>query len=584
MLSAVGFIGIIVISFYMQTPFALSSQSLAMTERVEQIAQTIKTSQDRASDLEDQYNERYLSKAQVAAYILDRNPEPATREKLQELADALQIEYLFTFDSSGRVTATNSTFTNFVLSEDPEDQSYGFRKLMQGVESYVQPAGPVEVSGELRQYIGVVTHDADGVIDGFVQLGIRPTRLETLLEPVQIDHVLDGVRVGADGALMAERVPLTVATAGIALVCLAVIFCLMVVEPKAGADAAWRRATHIGAQALDEKRPGRLSLPGASRYPHAVCVREILEAVATMVAAEAAASTAIVTAAAAARAEVAAPAAVTATAAEAAAVTTATAVAAEAAAVVSAAARTAVAVVVEAHGDERLDDLVEHLDDLLGGIGGEGRDELLALVAHGLGELLGILAREDDDLAHVLLLGLDARDDVVLLGLDHEGVELAQAHAHELGHLLLLHLGLELEQLEGAHEVAQARGVLVGLVTQHVAAGAQQAGGAVHLVEQLVVQVLRGGGGSLVDGLGIVRGLDGPIGLGLLDLDGLVGGLGLHVLGLHGDLDGLRLVSRLDGGLVDLGHLLVQLAVLRHAFLLRPRRSSGGSPNRPQFT
>ena len=243
-LSAVGFIGIIVISFYMQTLFALSSQSLAMTERVEQIAQTIKTSQDRASDLEDQYNERYLSKAQVAAYILDRNPEPATREKLQELADALQIEYLFTFDSSGRVTATNSTFTNFVLSEDPEDQSYGFRKLMQGVESYVQPAGPDEVSGELRQYIGVVTHDADGVIDGFVQLGIRPTRLEALLEPVQNDHVLDGVRVGTDGALMAERVPLTVATAGIALVCLVVIFCLMVVEPKPGADAAWRRATH----------------------------------------------------------------------------------------------------------------------------------------------------------------------------------------------------------------------------------------------------------------------------------------------------------------------------------------------------
>ena len=552
--SAVGFIGIIVISFYMQTLFALSSQSLAMTERVEQIAQTIKTSQDRASDLEDQYNERYLSKPQVAAHILDRNPEPATREKLQELADALQIEYLFTFDSSGRVTATNSTFTNFVLSEDPEDQSYGFRKLIQGAESYVQPAGPDEVSGELRQYIGVVTHDADGVIDGFVQLGIRPTHLETLLEPVQIDHVLDGVRVGADGALMAERVPLTVATAGITLVCLAVIFCLMVVEPKPGADAAWRRATHIGAQALDEKRPGRLSLPGATRYPHAVCVREIIEAVATMVAAEAAA-----------------PAAVAAT-------------AAEAAAVVTAAARTAVAVVVEAHGDERLDDLVEHLDDLLGGIGGEGRDELLALVAHGLGELLGILAREDAALAHVLLLGLDARDDVVLLGLDHESVELAQAHAHELGHLLLLHLGLELEQLEGAHEVAQARGVLVGLITQHVAAGAQQAGGAVHLVEQLVVQVLRGDGGSLVGGLGIVRGLDGLIGLGLLDLDGLVGGLSLHVLGLHGGLDGLRLVSRLDGGLGDLGHLLVQLAVLRHAFLLRPRRSSGGSPNRPRFT
>lgn len=145
------------------------------------------------------------------------------------------------------MTATNSTFTNFVLSEDPEDQSYGFRKLLQGVESYVQPAGPDEVSGELRQYIGV--------IDGFVQLGIRPTRLEALLESVQIDHVLDGVHVGTDGALMAERVPLTAATAGIALVCLAVIFCLMVVEPKPGAPAARRCATHVGEQPLDEKRP-----------------------------------------------------------------------------------------------------------------------------------------------------------------------------------------------------------------------------------------------------------------------------------------------------------------------------------------
>ena len=157
-----------------------------------------------------------------------------------------------------------------------------------------------------------MTHNADGIIDGFVQLGIRPTRLESLLESVQIDHVLDGVHVGADGfafaidksdgtfayypdantvgkaatacgmtenqlidgysdyitvngeqyfaasaetsdyyvyavgsdgALMAERVPLTIATAGIALVCLAVIFCLMVVEPKPGADQAARVRT-----------------------------------------------------------------------------------------------------------------------------------------------------------------------------------------------------------------------------------------------------------------------------------------------------------------------------------------------------
>lgn len=54
----------------MQTLFALSSQSLTLTERVEQVASTIERSQKRAEDLEDQYNERYLSKAKVAASIL----------------------------------------------------------------------------------------------------------------------------------------------------------------------------------------------------------------------------------------------------------------------------------------------------------------------------------------------------------------------------------------------------------------------------------------------------------------------------------------------------------------------------------
>ena len=86
---------------YADALFALSSQSLTLTERVDQVASTIERSQDRAAELEDQYNERYLSKAQVAAYILDHNPELANREKLQELADALQIQYLFTFDING---------------------------------------------------------------------------------------------------------------------------------------------------------------------------------------------------------------------------------------------------------------------------------------------------------------------------------------------------------------------------------------------------------------------------------------------------------------------------------------------------
>ena len=198
-LSLVGFIGIVIVSFYMQTLFALSSQSVTNKERAASIAQTISTTNKRADDLTAQYNERYLSKAKVAGYILDQNPALATKAKMQELADALQIKNVYLFNVNGEMVASNAPYEHFILSDDPKSQSYGFRRLLQGVEEYVQEPMTDDMTGELLQYVGVATHDAQGYTDGFVQLGIRSSRLETLLASVQIDAVLKGVKVGTEG-------------------------------------------------------------------------------------------------------------------------------------------------------------------------------------------------------------------------------------------------------------------------------------------------------------------------------------------------------------------------------------------------
>ena len=198
-LSVVGFIAILVVSFYMQTLFALSSQSVANKERATSIASTIERTTQRADDLEKQYDERYLSKAEVAAYILDANPSLVTKPKMQELADALQIQYVYRFDVNGELVASNAPYEHFTVSDDPESQSYAFRRLLQGVDEYVQEPMKDDMTGQLRQYVGVATHDDQGYVNGFVQLGIRSSRLETLLESVQIDRVLDGVKVGTEG-------------------------------------------------------------------------------------------------------------------------------------------------------------------------------------------------------------------------------------------------------------------------------------------------------------------------------------------------------------------------------------------------
>ncbi len=315
-LSVVGMVVIVVVSFYMQTLFALSSQSSSNAARADQVSETIERNAERQSELEDQYSTRYLSKCRAAAYIVDQNPALATKEKLQELADVLQIAAVYVLDGNGEMIASSTPLRSYSLSSDPADSSYEFRELLGGKEELVQPVSTNDSTGEAQQFIGVATHDERGYASGIVQIAVRPKRLENLLKSVKIDHVLDGVKVGSagfafavdkasgtvayypsdkvqgksyedagltkdqlkdglsdyitvggqtlfancvetddyylfvagpEGELMAERTPLTVATAAVAAVCLLAVFLVLTLE--AGAATAGEAAAVAGAGA-----------------------------------------------------------------------------------------------------------------------------------------------------------------------------------------------------------------------------------------------------------------------------------------------------------------------------------------------
>ncbi len=198
-LTLVGFIGVVVVAFYMQTLFALSSETMTNRERVTEVQQTIERTTDQADALSVQNSERNLSKAETAAYVLDHNGALENRTNLQQLADVLEIEDVYVFDNSGTMTSTSAPYSDFVLSDDPNDQSYEFRKLLQGVDHVVQDPQTDDATGELRQYIGVCLYDSTGAANGFVQTAIHPSRLEALLDSVKIENVLPSVKVGTDG-------------------------------------------------------------------------------------------------------------------------------------------------------------------------------------------------------------------------------------------------------------------------------------------------------------------------------------------------------------------------------------------------
>lgn len=331
-LSVVGLVVVIAVSFYMQTLFALSSESLVNADRASSIAQTMSNTTKRANALKQEYNTRYLNKVKVAAYVLDQNPDLANKSDLTELADALDVDMISVFNANGVRTASTDSSRSFTLSEDPEDQSYAFRQLLQGVESLVQEPTEDDSTGAMRQYIGVPTYDEQGLINGLVQISVHPQMLEELLTSVEIDNVLDGVQVGKDGfafavskssgklvyfpdsliqgkkatsvgmtdaqlkggysdyltidgttyyassvetsdyylyvtggdsELMAERVPLTLSTAGIALVCLIAVFLILVFERDPKARAKKAAAAVSGAAG----EPGDLGVAGEAAAP-----------------------------------------------------------------------------------------------------------------------------------------------------------------------------------------------------------------------------------------------------------------------------------------------------------------------------
>ena len=237
-----------------------------------------------------------------------------------------------------------------------------------------------------------------------------------------------------------------------------------------------------------------------------------------------------------------------------------TTVAATTTTVVTAAARTAI--LVQAHGDERSDNLIESGHQLGGLLVRKLGQELLLLVGKLDQALSGILGSEDDDLAHIALGVVDAADQIGSLGLGHQAIELTEAHAQQVGHFLLLHLGLEVKKLDGALDVRHALGLGLLLLGNSKATATQQAGGLLHLVHQLFVIVINGG----LDNLGLLLG------------GNLVSSLNLGSFGLHG-LDCLDLGSH---GLV-LG-LVHDLFVLGHETPSWPSRASSPHSRGPSRT
>lgn len=211
-LSVAGLVLLLAVTFYMQTLFALSSQATVNRERVEQIDQTLKNNAMREDELTRQYSDHYATTCHIIAYIVEHNPELATRADLHSLAETLGVESIYLYDGDGNMTSSSTSQRSYSLSTKYGDSSYEFRSLLGGKDEYIQPLSINRTTGETYQYIGVALYDQDGIADGIAQIAVRPMRLEEMLKSTKIGVVLDGIKAGAGGfAFAIEKKDSTVA-------------------------------------------------------------------------------------------------------------------------------------------------------------------------------------------------------------------------------------------------------------------------------------------------------------------------------------------------------------------------------------
>ena len=192
--SALAILGIAVLSgaaYYTDTMFHLSSFLTREEEELARIRHSVRESEQKAEQLRTEYETEYLDDAEMIASFLSDHPEQRKEETLRSFSELFDLDYIMIFDQDGRELLSDSGYVDFVISDNPDDQSYPFRILKRGVASYVQEPRKDELTDTYHQIIGVRLSTPESRADGFLQIIFSPERLDRAMESASLKAFLN---------------------------------------------------------------------------------------------------------------------------------------------------------------------------------------------------------------------------------------------------------------------------------------------------------------------------------------------------------------------------------------------------------
>ena len=188
---------LLVSCWYVQRVSTVAENLKTMARHADVAVDTLNAYEEQRKKLNDFFDQFYLTQASIASVMIRNADEKSlTWEDLQRYADTLQIKYIYLFDKDGKVIVTNAPYDTMTVSTNPEDFSYQFRRVLEGVDSLVLDPMEDEWRKEYIQYIAVNMRDKNNRNDGLVLIGVDPTLRDRLLSPLNVDTVLENLIIG----------------------------------------------------------------------------------------------------------------------------------------------------------------------------------------------------------------------------------------------------------------------------------------------------------------------------------------------------------------------------------------------------
>ncbi len=190
-------IGIFTACCFTQMLTSVGFQHFSSQDKLDAENEQIQQAEAKTAELTRLFEQDYTERAQEISSLLSCNPSLMEPAKLEVLSGLLDVNYVYIFNANGETEATNDVFVDFVLSDDPEAQSYPFWAVIKGYTD-VLVQEPREDSTYMRrmvQYIGVRRLDAKGC----VQIGIDPQKLTGRSAYTDFDELASQMQVGNGG-------------------------------------------------------------------------------------------------------------------------------------------------------------------------------------------------------------------------------------------------------------------------------------------------------------------------------------------------------------------------------------------------